>query len=112
MEVKKSWHLKKILVISCFLLFLLWIIFNEKSCLFGGLSRKIALHRMRLTSVSNQFLKKVSEHIKVEEIPLDDFTNINYKVTKVQVIPLLTSNESFKVSTFLCKINSSVVNYY
>lgn len=96
MEVRKSWHLKKILIIICLLLFLLWIILNEKSCLIGNLSRKIALHRIRLTS--NQFLKRVSEQIKVEEIPLDDFTNINYKVTNVQVVSLLTSNESFKVS--------------
>lgn len=95
MEVRKSWQLvKKILVIICLLIFLLWIIINEKSCLFSGLSRKITLHRIRLTS--NHFLRSVSESIKVEEIPLDDFTNINYKVTKVQVVPLLTSNESFK----------------
>ena len=98
MELRKSWSwTRKFLVIGGLLIFILWILLSENSCLFGRISRKMALHRIRLSAASNKFLGRVSEHVKVEEIPLDDFTHLNFKVTKVQVVPLLTSNESFKV---------------
>ena len=98
MELRNTWSwIRKFFAIAFITVFLLWIVLKENSCLFGRLTRKITLHRIRLVSASDKLLEKISEHVKVEEIPLDDFAHLNLKVTKVQVIPLLTNNESFKV---------------
>ncbi|XP_063990522.1 heparan sulfate glucosamine 3-O-sulfotransferase 6 [Diachasmimorpha longicaudata] len=95
MELRRGSFIKKMILVICFLLILSWIILNDTSCLFGGITRKITLQRIQLTTFQEIHLKRTIGEIKVEEIPLDEVLNVEVNVTsKVQVVPLWTNNDS------------------
>ncbi|XP_034944703.1 heparan sulfate glucosamine 3-O-sulfotransferase 6 [Chelonus insularis] len=96
MELRRISWTNKFLFCIFFLIIFTWAYFNDTFCAFGGLSRKIILHRIRLTANIN--IGRAINEVKVEEIPLGDFTNFKVNKTKVQVISLLSNNVTSKDS--------------
>ena len=98
MELRKTSWTKRITLAVCFFVILIWITINDNFCLFGGLSRKISLQRIRLVASSpdENLLRGISNEVRVEVIPLDDVGDLSRKVTKVQVVPLWTNNLTLK----------------
>lgn len=96
MELRRTPWAKKSLLIASFVLILLWIIFNDTFCAFGGLSRRIVLNRIRLATHIHIERASALREVKVEEIPLDNFLHLQANTTKVQVVSLLANNSSLK----------------
>lgn len=98
MEWRKTSWTKRLVLGGCFIVILLWIVFNENFCLFGGLTRKISLQRIRLVASSpdNNLLRRISNDVRVEVIPLDDVGGLTPRVTKVQVVSLWSNNRTLK----------------
>lgn len=95
MELRRNWWTKRIILFVCFLVILLWIAINDNFCFFGGLSRKIALQRIRLSSKIQA--GHVINEVRVEEISLDDFGAVEINTTtKVLLVPLWNNNSLLK----------------
>ncbi|XP_008555008.1 heparan sulfate glucosamine 3-O-sulfotransferase 6 [Microplitis demolitor] len=94
MELRRTSWAKKLILIISFIIILLWIIFNDTFCAFGGLSRRIVLNRIRLAAHIHIERASAVREVKVEEIPLDSFINLDVNATKVQVVSLLSNNKT------------------
>lgn len=87
---------KKFLIAGCFLIVLAFVIL-ENSCVFTGFPagrrNGIFLRRFRLGSHGEAYYE---DDVKVEEIPLNDNgESFGHRIlTKVQLIPLWTSNDT------------------
>lgn len=84
---------------SCLMIVLLWIIIDYDFCIFGGITRKISLQRARSIEGSfydEQASRRANYESRVEVISLDDLGDTKTKITKVQLVPLWTNNNSLK----------------
>lgn len=109
MELAKSSRAKRLVVLGCLLAGLLFVVL-EHTCVFGGLSRRIVLHRIRF--IPGRFYHGAGQEVKVEEIPLDDLASLERRMTKVQLVPLWPNNDTIKVCNGVTtwKVNDEVVS--
>ncbi|XP_015595536.1 heparan sulfate glucosamine 3-O-sulfotransferase 6 [Cephus cinctus] len=97
MELRKYFWTKRVVVVSCLLLILVWVILNDSSCFFGGISRRMTLQKVKPVSELNGTSNSHNiVEAKVEEIPLNNIASLDPRITKVQVVPLWTNNETLK----------------
>jgi hypothetical protein len=96
MDLQKSSWAKKLTIITCFALVFFFVIL-ENSCIFGGLSRRIIYHKIKFAPGHSELFYRSTSEIKVKEIPLNESSTLDRKITKVQLVPLWTNNDSMKV---------------
>lgn len=96
MELRKTFLTKQFFLITFLLLTLLWVSFKYNTCLLGGLSRKLSLHKVQLDPYSDTLLLRSPSKVKVEEIPLDNVASLDPHTTKVQLVPLWPNNDTLR----------------
>lgn len=112
-KTPSSSRAKKFLIVGCFLIVLALIIL-QNSCVFTSFpaTRRngIFLRRFQLGSRDEAYYE---DDVKVEEIPLDDVgSGFNGRVmTKVQLIPLWTTNDSMIKVCFISMLFFKLSKY-
>lgn len=97
MELRKGPWSKKVLVPACFLIILIWIFLIDNSLLLTGLTVKPSSQKLRNSAhvQHNENLDRLS--IKESSLASDSESK-HSKLSKVQVVPLWTTNSSSKAS--------------